>query len=52
MQFTIIARDHGIDRTYSCHTYTEAEFMFKALSTIAHRVECWKGTSLVLTHTN
>ena len=50
--FTIIASDCGIDRTYPCYTYAEAEFLFKALSNIAHRVECWKGTSLVLTHTN
>lgn len=50
--FTIIARDCGIDRTYPCYTYTEAEFLFKALSTIAHHVECWQGTSLILTFTN
>lgn len=50
--FTIIARDRGIDRTYPCYTYTEAEFLFKALSAIARQVECWKGTSLILTFTN
>ena len=52
MKYTIIARDHGIDRTYPCNTYTEAEFLFKALSNIARRVECWQGMTLVLTHTN
>jgi hypothetical protein len=52
MQFTVIARDRGIDRTYPCYTYTEAEFLFKALSSIAHRVECWKGMTLVMTYTN
>ena len=35
--FTIIARDCGIDRNYPCYTYAEAEFLFKALSAIAHR---------------
>ena len=49
--FTIIARDCGIDRNYSCHTYAEAEYLFKALSTIARRVECWRGASLVMTYT-
>jgi hypothetical protein len=52
MKYTVIARDRGIDRTYPCYTYTEAEFLFKALSNIAHRVECWQGMTLVLTHTN
>ena len=50
--FTIIARDCGIDRNYPCYTYAEAEFLFKALSAIAHRVECWQGASLVMTFTN
>lgn len=50
--FTIIARDCGIDRHYPCNTYAEAEFLFQALSTIARRVECWKGASLVLTYDN
>jgi hypothetical protein len=52
MQFTVIARDHGIDRTYPCNTYGEAEFLFQALSSIARRVECWKGVSLILTYDN
>jgi hypothetical protein len=52
MQFTLIARDHGIDRTYPCNTYDEAEFLFQALSTIARHVECWKGMTLVMTYTN
>lgn len=50
--FKVIARDCGIDRTYPCYTYTEAEFLFKALSGIARHVECWKGASLILTFTN
>jgi hypothetical protein len=50
--FTIIARDRGIDRTYPCYTYAEAEFLFNALSAIARHVEWWKGAALVLTHTN
>jgi hypothetical protein len=49
--FTIIARDCGIDRTYPCNTHAEAEFLFKALSTIARCVEWWKGATLVQTHT-
>jgi hypothetical protein len=45
--FTIIARDCGIDRTYPCYTYAEAEFLFQALSDIARQVEWWKGATLV-----
>lgn len=48
--FTIIARDRGIDRTYPCYTQTEAEFLFKALSAIAHRVEFWQGALLIQTN--
>ena len=50
--FTIIARDCGIDRTYPCYTYDEAEFLFEALSLAARHVEWWKGESLVLTYDN
>lgn len=50
--FKVIARDRGLDRTYPCYTYTEAEFLFKALSGISHHVECWKGAVLILTFTN
>jgi hypothetical protein len=47
MQFTIIARDNGIDRNYPCNTLAEAEFLFKALSAIASQVEWWQGATLV-----
>jgi hypothetical protein len=52
MQFTLIARDHGIDRTYPCNTYAEAEFLFNALSAIARHVEWWKGATLVTQYNN
>jgi hypothetical protein len=52
MKYTIIARDHGIDRTYPCYTYAEAEFLFQALSNIARQVECWQGMTLVLKYDN
>jgi hypothetical protein len=52
MKYTIIARDNGIDRTYPCYTYAEAEFLFQALSNIARQVECWQGMTLVLKYDN
>lgn len=50
MQYTLIARDRGIDRTYPCNTHAEAEFLFNALSSIARHVEWWKGATLVKTN--
>jgi len=52
MQFTIIARDNGIDRNYNCNTYAEADFIFGALSLIARHVEWWKGATLVTQYNN
>lgn len=52
MQFTIIARDCGIDRNYPCNTYAEAEFLFNALSLAARHVEWWKGATLVTQYVN
>jgi hypothetical protein len=52
MQFTIIARDNGIDRNYPCNTYEEANFLFNALSLAARHVEWWKGAQLVTQYVN
>ena len=52
MKYTIIARDLGIDRTYPCNTYEEANFLFNALSLAARHVEWWQGVTLVTQYNN
>jgi hypothetical protein len=52
MQFTLIVRTDGTDRTYVCSTYTDASFLFEALCSVAQHVEWWQGSALVTKYVN
>ena len=47
MQFTIILRHQGVDRTYHCENRFDADVLFDALQSLGSLVEFWQGMQLL-----
>jgi hypothetical protein len=47
MQFTIILRHEGVDRTYHCENRFDADVLFDALQSLNARIELWQGMQLL-----
>jgi hypothetical protein len=47
MQFTVILRHEGVDRTYHCENRFDADVLFDALQSLNARIELWQGMQLL-----